>query len=100
MLARLSFRTGFRKNGPRRERSRPASRLRLERLEDRCVPSADVVQHWNELLLQSFASQPPRVPPWRNLALVHVAVYDAVNSIDRSHTPYFVDVRGPRGASQ
>src|SRR5262249_22958721 len=32
-------------------------------------------------------------------AIVSGAVYDAVNAIDRSHTPLFADVPAPRGAS-
>src|SRR5262249_61362104 len=52
--------------------------LRVEQLEDRSVPSANVVLHWNEILVQSPANQPPRVPLARNLALVHVAMFDAV----------------------
>jgi hypothetical protein len=72
----------------------------VERLEDRCLLSADlVVPHWNELLLQSLASQPPLVPMARNMALVHVAMFDAVNSIDRSYEPYYTSVPAPSGAS-
>jgi PAP2 superfamily len=74
--------------------------LRIEQLEDRRLMSGDVVLHWNELLLQSLASQPPRVPLARNLALVHVAMFDAVNAIDRSYSPYFARVHASRGASQ
>jgi hypothetical protein len=33
------------------------------------------------------------------LAIVHAAIYDAVNGIERKYTPYFVTERGPRGAS-
>ena len=71
----------------------------LEALENRCLFSGDVVFRWNELLLQSLSSQPPRVPLARNLALVHVAMFDAVNAIDRSYTPYAADVHASRGAS-
>src|SRR5262249_17955056 len=68
-------------------------------LDDRCLPSANVVLHWNEILLQSLASQPPRVPLARNLALVHVAMFDAVNAIDRSYEPYAAHVHASHGAS-
>jgi hypothetical protein len=61
--------------------------------------SGDVVLHWNELLLQSLPNQPPRVPMARNLALVHVAMFDAVNAIDRSYEPYFAHVHASHGAS-
>jgi hypothetical protein len=72
----------------------------FEALENRCMFSADVVFRWNELLLQSLSSQPPRVPLARNLALVHVAMFDAVNAIDRSYEPYAADVHASRGASK
>ena len=62
--------------------------------------AGDVVVEWNELLLQSLPSQPPRVPLSRNMALVHVAMFDAVNAIDRSYEPYAADVHASRGASQ
>jgi hypothetical protein len=34
------------------------------------------------------------------MALVHVAMFDAVNAIDRSYEPYAADVHASRGASQ
>src|SRR5688500_14845460 len=74
--------------------------LHLEVLEHRCLLAGDVVLHWNEVLLQSLTSQPPRVPLARNMALVHVAMFDAVNAIDRSYEPYFADVHASRGASK
>jgi hypothetical protein len=79
----------------RRARFRPI----LELLEDRSLLSTNVVLHWNELLLQSLAFQPPRVPLSRNMALVHVAMFDAVNAIDRSYESYFAQVQASHGAS-
>src|SRR5262249_14210000 len=35
----------------------------------------------------------------RALAIVQAAVFDAVNSITRSYTPYLLEVNAPRGAS-
>jgi hypothetical protein len=78
---------------------RKCSLLPVEPLEPRTLMSANVVAHWNEILLQSLSSQPPRVPLARNLALVHVAMFDAVNAIDRSYEPYKVSVPGSRAAS-
>jgi hypothetical protein len=74
------------------ERLKPCL-LRVERLEDRSLPSANVVLHWNELLVRSLATPTAPVPMARNLALVHVAMFNAVNAIDRSYTPY--DPPGP-----
>src|SRR5262245_28343522 len=94
----------YRKRGsaPRRARvplpARP--RLSLEPLEDRCVLSADVVLGWYQVFLDTFKAA--RVLPLyfgREAAIVHGAIYDAVNAIDRSHTPLFADVHAPRGAS-
>jgi membrane-associated phospholipid phosphatase len=69
-------------------------------LEDRCVPSADVVLQWNQVFLDTFKAD--HVLPLffaREAAIVHAAVYDAVNDIDRSYTPFFADIQAPRGAS-
>ena len=81
-------------------RTAPAAESLVEPLEGRRLMSADVVHDWNELLLQSLPSQPPRVPLSRNMALVHVAIFDAVNAIDRSYEPYAADVHASRGASK
>lgn len=78
---------------------RKRSLLRLEALEDRCVLSADVVTRWNELLLQSLPGPASPIPFARNMALVQVAVFDAVNAIDRSYEPYHARVQASRGAS-
>src|SRR5688500_5239778 len=71
----------------------------VEALENRRLLSADVIFHWNDLLMQSLPSTPPPVPFFRNVALVQVAVFDAVNAIDRSYEPYAADVKASRGAS-
>jgi len=71
-----------------------------ELLEDRCLLSADVVLQWNEVLLDAVrTSRTPPPPASRNMAIMHVAMYDAVNSIDGSYTPYLVAKGGPPGAS-
>jgi hypothetical protein len=71
----------------------------IEALENRCMLAGDVVLHWNDMLLDSLPSQPPRVPLSRNMAIVHVAMFDAVNAIERSYEPYAADVKASRGAS-
>jgi membrane-associated phospholipid phosphatase len=77
---------------------RPA--LHVERLDDRCLPSADVVLQWNEVLLDAIRTSHTAPPPAsRNLAIMHVAIFDAVNSIDRLSAPYLVKKGGPKGAS-
>jgi hypothetical protein len=54
----------------------------------------DVVLQWNEVHLQAIRrdrTPPPRAA--RNLAIVHAAIYDAVNAVERTHRPYRVDAR-------
>jgi hypothetical protein len=64
----------------------------VEPLEDRGLLSADVVLEWNQLLLNTVKAN--GVLPFvlsRDAAIVHAAVYDAVNAIDRSYTPQRLD---------
>ena len=61
---------------------------------------ADVVTEWNELLLQVMAAEkqaPPQVS--RSLAMMHLAIYDSVNSIERTHRKFLVDELARAGAS-
>jgi hypothetical protein len=66
---------------------------------------ADVVFEWNGILQASLALPPPAgVPPagiqgFRYYAMMHVAMFDAVNSIEERYRPYFVRVRSSHGAS-
>src|SRR5213595_3745533 len=76
------------------------SRLRVEPLEDRCLPSANVVLEWNQLALHAVGQA--RVSPVvasRALAITQAAVYDSVNAIDQSFEPYHAQVHASRGAS-
>jgi hypothetical protein len=78
----------------------PACRLTVEELEGRLLLSGDMVLQWNSVLQQAARNAPAsQVPLFRNLALVHVAIYEAVNAIDHTHTPYLVDLPAPSGAS-
>ena len=62
--------------------------------------AADVVVDWNSVLLDTIrATGGPPCPISRTQALVHAAIYDAVNSIDRRHEPYLDFVAAPAGAS-
>lgn len=53
------------------------------------APGTDVVLDWNATLLNAIQAV-DTAPPLgaRNQAIVHAAMYDAVNAIDRSHAPY------------
>jgi hypothetical protein len=69
----------------------------------RTQESGQPVIDWNQALLSivnSPGAQPPSVQPTRNFAILHAAIYDAVNSIDRTHEPYLISVRAPRDASE
>lgn len=64
------------------------------------VAHADVVTDWNNQLLDCIrAIGGPPCPISRNSALTHVAIYDAVNSIDRTHQPFYAFIPTP-GASR
>src|SRR5579859_1302924 len=59
------------------------------------VQSANVVVQWNKTLLvivRTHGAQPATIHPTRSFALMHAAIYDAVNAIDRRHKPYLVEL--------
>jgi len=60
---------------------------------------ADTVTDWNANLEHAIVAtaQPAPAQP-RSLAIVHAAMYDAVNGIARKYTPYFVTEAAPSGA--
>jgi hypothetical protein len=64
---------------------------------------ADEVTHWNGVLLQEFRTdfgQGCPCPLGRAGAMVQGAVYDAVNSIERTHQPYLGFVGAPHTANE
>ena len=62
---------------------------------------ADAVTDWNAHLEQAvFATAQPIPAQARAAAIVHTAVFDAVNGIARKYTPYFVTEAAPPGARQ
>src|SRR5262249_52266943 len=83
-------------------RRTPARRpLCLAPLEDRCLLSGDVVLEWNAIALDALkndsflganARQAGPTRASRALAIVQAAVFDAVNSIDRSYEPYLIQI--------
>jgi membrane-associated phospholipid phosphatase len=63
-------------------------------------PRPDMVLRWNEVALDTIRAE--RTPPpmaARNLAIVHVAIYDAVNAVLRTHQYYAVNAIPDAGAS-
>ena len=64
------------------------------------VLRADVVTEWNSAVLEAIRVARTAPPPAaRNLAILHVAIYDAVNGIRHTHEPYFVHDEAPGAAS-
>jgi hypothetical protein len=65
--------------------------------------SNQVIQ-WNRTLLmivRTPGAQPPTVHSTRSFAMMHAAIYDAVNNIDKTHSPYLVRLHSvSAGASQ
>jgi hypothetical protein len=66
---------------------------------DPCPAPPDPVLRWNEEVLAAVKAEktPPPVAA-RNLALVHVAMYDAVALAGGAYRPFRADVRAPAGA--
>jgi hypothetical protein len=63
--------------------------------------SADVVMDWNaraETLASGKRMAPP--PTARMMALLHVAIYEAVNAIERRYEPYRLDLVADRNTSR
>src|SRR5437660_8393803 len=65
--------------------------------------SIDAVVQWNKTLLtivRTPGAQPGTVHPTRSFAIMHAAIYDAVNAIDGTHEPYLVRLSASHFASQ
>ncbi len=65
------------------------------------ISLASVITDWNERALSAIrtsATPPPKAS--RNLAILHVSIFDAVNGIQPHYHHYLVPPRGPQGASK
>jgi membrane-associated phospholipid phosphatase len=71
---------------------------------DLTMEADNEVVKWNKTLLtivRTPGAQPATIHPTRDFAIMHAAIYDAVNSIDSTHEPYLVRVEHvSRHASQ
>ncbi len=68
--------------------------------EPGAAPRPDMVLRWNAVALNAIRAE--KTPPplaARNLAIVHVAIFDAVNAVARNYRPYAVDASPEPGAS-
>jgi hypothetical protein len=68
-------------------------------LATQIITEGDVVIQWNSILLNAIQLA-QTAPPLgaRNQAIVHAAIYDAVNAIDRSYKPYLVNISASEAA--
>src|SRR5262245_29190131 len=82
---------------PQKNWTPPRCHLIVEQLEDRCVPSVDPILEWNANAIEvnrvSYSGNvandefgPTRSS--RALAIEHIAMFDAWNSINNKFTPY------------
>lgn len=64
------------------------------------IVSADVVTDWNEITIttETAAKQLP-FEASRTMAIVHTAIFDAVNSIEPHYKPYKIKIDAPAGSS-
>ena len=72
--------------------------------QDSSAQQVNPIVQWNRTLLvivRTPGAQSATVHPTRSFAIMHAAIYDAVNAIDRKHRPYLVRLSSvPRDASQ
>jgi hypothetical protein len=77
---------------------------RNQNSHDSPTKSVNPVVQWNKTLLvivRTPGAQPATVHPTRSFAIMHAAIYDAVNAIDRTHKPYLIRLAHvPRFVSQ
>src|SRR5919112_5183772 len=66
------------------------------------VTQEDVILQWNRVLMETVLTpgqHPATIMPVRSYSMMHAAMFDAVNSIDGTYTPYLTDVPGSPNAS-
>jgi hypothetical protein len=57
---------------------------------------ADVVTDWNQTAIATLNAAGVRFPPQtRALAMMHAAIFDAVNATNHRYTPYAIDIYAP-----
>ncbi len=83
-----------------RSHAAPGSPLHIESLEERCLLSTDPVLQFNAAVLNAIRADRPSLGfLTRDLAIVQVAIYDAVNAVDQTHSPFLVPAQAPPDAS-
>src|SRR5262245_55623794 len=67
------------------------------------IARADAVADWNAIAIQTISAETPARPvpvAFLDMAIVHAAVYDAVQAIDKRFKPYHVEIPGASGSPQ
>lgn len=70
--------------------------------ENALASREDVILQWNRVLMETILTpglHPATIMPVRSYAMMHAAMFDAVNSIDGTYTAYLVNVPGSNNAS-
>jgi len=63
--------------------------------------SGNPVRDWNAILLETVRTNNTNPPATaRNMAIMHTAIYDSVNSISKKYSPYRVSIDAPAGTSE
>jgi hypothetical protein len=74
---------------------------RAETRSLRSDENPDQVLAWNQILVDTLvATNTPNSSSQRLGAIVHTAIFDAYNGIERRYSPIFVQEQAPRGASR
>src|SRR3954453_2696445 len=77
--------------------------VRAQDIKQSNLSSEDVILQWNRVLTETIrtpgAHPSATVFPVRSYAMMHAALFDAVNSIDGSYTPYLTVFPGTKNAS-
>src|SRR5437016_2135553 len=91
------------------QRNQHGQRSRFEQLEPRAMMAADSILHWNGVAMKAVADDFSKIygAPEENgptetsraLAIISVAMYDAINSIKGQYEPYLIKVVGVQGAN-
>jgi len=66
-----------------------------------CFARADAVTYWNQIAIQAIAAQPthPGATSFLDSAIVQIAVYDAVESINHKFRLYHAHITGASGST-
>src|SRR5918997_1817739 len=58
----------------------------------------NAVTHWNGIAPGIYSADPGPILDGRALAVLHAAIHDAVNGVDRRYEPYTADLSSPEAS--